>query len=178
MPVLYGPSPPCPLLRCRPPKELPPRSKPSFLVGRRPLSFTTRASRHSKRTRDRCFLKAISAASAASVAVDVPQSASKGASGSPLGVLSRSWHKYWSLGRPQKQQQDKNPKKLRKIVSKLWSIMDVNGYLLTAALFCMVSSASQMIPLHEDLTYSPSALGSLLTSFHGQQQHRSCWSNF
>ncbi len=58
-------------------------------------------------------------------------------------MLSRTWHNYWSLGRPQKQQQDKNPKKLRKIVSKLWSIMDVNGYLLTAALFCMVSSAHQ-----------------------------------
>ncbi len=64
-------------------------------------------------------------------------------------MLSRSWHNYWSLGRPQKQQQDKSPKKLRKIVSKLWSIMDVNGYLLTAALFCMVSSSA-----HEEHTHS------------------------
>ncbi|CAL5226115.1 g8932 [Coccomyxa viridis] len=56
-------------------------------------------------------------------------------------MLSRTWHNYWSLGRPQKQQQDKNIKKLRKIVSKLWSIMDGNGYLLTAALFCMAVAA-------------------------------------
>ena len=139
-PVLFGAGPPSPRLRCRRLEDLTQRKTTSFLIGRRPLPFTTRTLRDSRKSRDRCLLRAVSAASAASVADQVPQSSSHDASNSPLGRLSRTWHSYWSLGRPQKQQQDKNPKKLRKISSKLWSIMDVNGYLLTAALFCMVSS--------------------------------------
>lgn len=151
--------PPCPSPRCcRQPVPLA-RRIPSAIIGRMPSPFTSVAFRHSRAGRERCLsgLRASSAASAASVADHVPQSAPESSSGSPLSAPLRAWHSFWSLGRPAKRQEDKNPRKLSKIVSKLWNIMDVNSYLLTAALFCMVSFR------HESLTitiYPLSSLGS------------------
>jgi hypothetical protein len=111
------------------------------IIGRRRPVLIYKAARQSKAGRANSFhsaLRASSAASAASIADERPHSSSNSSSESPLKAPWRAWHSYWSLGRPQKQEQDKQPKKLTKIVSKLWGIMDVNGYLLTAALFCMV----------------------------------------
>ena len=143
--MLSGTCPHSPTLRGKRLQELNPGRLASFLTGRKPLPLTARAFRQSRRSRDGFFLglKASSAASVSSVADQAPHSGSQGTSSSPLTSLSRRWHSYWSLGRPQRQQQEKNPKKLSKIVSKLWSIMDVNKLLLTAALFCMVSSAHE-----------------------------------
>ena len=92
-----------------------------------------------RRGRTGCLsgLRASSAAAAAPTAAQHPQNPA-GHSESPLKAPLQAWHQYWSLGRPQKQEQDKKPRKLSKIVSKLWKIMNVNSYLLSAALFCMV----------------------------------------
>lgn len=132
----------CPLPRCnRLPAYFPVVRRTVKIVGRRRPALTYEAARQSKTGRASSFHSALRACSAASAGPRVderPQSSSYSDSESPLTAPWRAWHSYWSLGRPQKQEQDKQPKKLKKIVSKLWSIMDVNGYLLTAALFCMV----------------------------------------
>lgn len=52
----------------------------------------------------------------------------------------RAWKSWWALGREPKNENAQRARKLGAITSKLWQIMNVNGLLLTAALFCMVSS--------------------------------------
>ena len=148
-PSLLVAGPPQILLRCKHQQALTPGTLSSFLVARRPLLLKTRILRQFRRSRDSPLRsRASSAASPATLANSAPLSASEGRSGNPLTSLSRTWHSYWSLGRAQKQQQDKSPKKLGQIVSKLWNIMNVNGYLLTAALFFLVSPAAWFTSLN------------------------------
>ena len=131
-----------PLPQCNKlPASFPVLRRTAQIIGRKRSALIYEAARQSKAGRANSFhsaLRASSTASAAPIADERPHGSSNSNSESPLTAFWRAWHSYWSLGRPQKQEQDKQPKKLRKIVSKLWNIMDVNGYLLTAALFCMV----------------------------------------
>jgi hypothetical protein len=118
------------------------------IVGRRQPAWFLEAAKQRKAGRARSFhsaRKASSTASAAPIAEQNTQGSSNSKSESILTAPWRAWHSYWSLGRPQKQEQDKQPRKLRNIVSKLWNIMDVNGHLLTAALFCMVTAFSTTV---------------------------------
>ena len=116
-------------------------TSPAQLLRRRKLADAHGLHTLRRRGRTGCLsgLRASSAAAAAPTAAQPPQDPAEHSEGPPKAPL-RAWHQYWALGWPQKQEQDKKPRKLSKIVSKLWKIMNVNGYLLSAALFCMVSS--------------------------------------
>ena len=116
-------------------------TSPAQLLRRRRLTAAGGLHTFRRRGRTGCLsgLRAFSAAAAASTAAQPLQNPAEH-SESPLKAPLQAWHQYWSLGRQQKQEQDKKPRKLSKIVSKLWKIMNVNSYLLGAALFCMVRS--------------------------------------
>ena len=172
-PLWSGACPHSPMLRGKCLQELTSLKFASHLIGRRPSPLTTKAFRRSRRSRD-TFVLRLKASSAASVADQASISTSRGTSSSLLTAFSRRWHSYWSLGRPQKQQQEKNPKKLTKIVSKLWSIMDVNKLLLTAALFCMVGPLMELITTALCLESFLHAPCQHATSFHVLQLVRHC----
>ena len=117
-------------------------TSPAQLLRRRKVTIAHGLQTLRRKGKTRCLsgLRASSAAAAAPTAAPSSQNSSAEHVEGPLKAPLRAWHQYWSLGRSQKQEQDKKPRKLSKIVSKLWKIMNVDGYLLSAALFCMVRS--------------------------------------
>ena len=131
----------CPVLAQGRPAAFLQTTSPAQLLLRRRLTVAHGLHTLFRRGRTGCLsgLRASSGAAAASIASQHPQNPAEH-SGGPLKAPLQAWHQYWSLGRPQKQEQDKKPRKLSKIESKLWKIRNVNGYLLGAALFCMVRS--------------------------------------
>ncbi len=88
--------------------------------------------------RSRCRLSPILATASAAALAPSQDEGPKG----HLSLFSaplQAWDSWWSLGREPKNEKAQRARKLGCIASKLWKIMEVNGLMLAAALFCMVS---------------------------------------
>lgn len=61
-----------------------------------------------------------------------------------FGAPAKAWQRFWSLSAPSNSEAQK-AKNLSAIASKLWKIMDVNMWLLTGALICMVGALQRLM---------------------------------
>lgn len=122
----------CTLLVNRPALRPPQQQLGRLTFGSHVLGCGRRSSRLCRSTLHTVFAKAAAAAQAHSPGRKAQQGDSF------LKAPLQAWDSWWSLGREPKNEKAQRARKLGSIASKLWQIMNVNGLLLTAALFCMV----------------------------------------